>query len=212
MSKQTYYEQLGVAETASFEEIQAARTKLSQDCADDPQRLQTIEKAYDALLMDRLRLRQEGKIQVPDGVRFAENKTAAKPVSKLPRLPQWSQSGNIISGTPELWDWLAPTLTYTVLAGLAIGFPGRSGEGLQTWMAIGTGAALFFVYRKERRVLRAILFSFGGLVLGFVAGMPLAKAVLPQISLLSSSPSLAAGILVSWLTFGLLWGISCFLR
>jgi hypothetical protein len=210
MSKQSYYEQLGVTETASFEEIQAARVKLAKDFADDPQRLQAVEQAYDALLMERLRLRQEGKIQVPDGVRFAENKVPAKPPSNNPSfsLPQWSSG---FADRPQLWDWLAPTITYLVLAGLTVAAPGQGAQGLQAWMAIATGSALFFVYRKQNRVLRAIGFSFGGLIAGFLIGMPLVKAILPMINS-PFTPAMSGAIGVSWITFLILWVISCFVK
>ncbi len=204
MSDQSNYEKLGVTATASFEEIQTARVRLNAAYADDPKRLQEVEAAYDALLMERLRLRQEGKIEVPDGVRFAENKVATpKAVPAVAfSLPGW-MTGFAVA--PLLWDWLAPTIVYLALAGLAIGFPGVRGEGLQTWMAIGTGAAIFFVYRKENKVLRAILFSFGGLILGFVAGIPIAQS-------LGSIATLPNGVIVSWFTFALLWLISAFLK
>jgi Protein CHAPERONE-LIKE PROTEIN OF POR1-like len=204
MSNQSHYEKLGVTATASFEEIQTARVRLNATYADDPKRLQEVEAAYDALLMERLRLRQEGKIDVPDGVRFAENKVATpKPAPAIAfSLPGWL---NGFAVAPSLWDWLAPTIVYVVLAGLAIGFPGARGEGLQAWMAIATGATIFFGYRKENKVLRAILFSFGGLILGFVVGIPIAQSLGPIVSL----PS---GVIVSWFTFALLWLISTFLK
>jgi hypothetical protein len=209
MSNQSHYEKLGISEAASFEEIQTARTRLSEEYANEPKRLQEIEAAYDALLMERLRLRQEGKIEVPDGVRFAENKVATpKPVAAPSfNLPSWS-SGFAVK--PELWDWLAPTILYLVLAGLAIGFAG----GLQGWMLIATAACLYFVYRKENRLIRSILFGFGGLALGFIAGIPLARVVAPLLQgFMPLMPSaLLGGVVVSWFTFGLLWVISVFLK
>lgn len=204
MSSQSYYETLGVAADASFEDIQSARTKLSREYAEDAQRLQEIEKAYDALLMERLRLRQEGKIAVPDGVRFAENKVkqpkvAAKPVFSL---PTW---GNDLAASPELWDWIAPTVAYVSLIGLTLGF-GQRPESLQTWVGIGTGAALFFVYRKEKRILRAILFSFGGLMLGYMLGLGLAKLLVTQV------PGLTLPSVATWISFVILWLVSVFLK
>ena len=73
MSEQNVlYETLGLTEASSFEEVQSAKTRLSAEYKDDPQRKESIETAYDAILMERLRLRQEGKIKVPDRIRFAE--------------------------------------------------------------------------------------------------------------------------------------------
>ncbi|MBE9032892.1 CPP1-like family protein [filamentous cyanobacterium LEGE 11480] len=205
MSSQSDYETLGVGESASFEEIQSARAKLAKEHAENNQRLQEIEKAYDALLMERLRLRQEGKIEVPDGVRFAEDKPVAPPAPAKPAftLPNWD---NDFSATPELWDWLAPTVAYVALIGLTIGF-GKNPQGLQTWLGLGTGAALFFVYRKENRILRAILFSFGGLILGYTIGLAVASA------LISAFPGLPGPQVVStWVIFVILWLVSVLLK
>jgi hypothetical protein len=205
MSNPSHYEKLGISESASFEEIQKARARLNEECASDPQRLQEVEAAYDALLMERLRLRQEGKINVPDGVRFAEDKVAVTPPAKPAvsfSLPEWSTG---FAAAPELWDWLAPTITYVSLAGLAVAF--WRPQALQTWMAIATGAALVFIYRKENRLLRAILYSFGGLSLGFVAGLPIAKSLVGIVPAVITGPTI-----VSWVTFAILWIISSFLR
>jgi Protein CHAPERONE-LIKE PROTEIN OF POR1-like len=204
MSSQSDYETLGVTASASFEDIQAARTKLAKEHAADAPRLQAIEKAYDALLMERLRLRQEGKIEVPDGVRFAENKPVVKtPAKPAFALPQWNSN---FSDTPMLWDWLAPTVAYIALIGLSIGL-GRNPQNLQTFLGIGTGAAIFFVYRKQNRILWAILFGFGGLILGYTVGLAIAKLLVTQIPSLPSLP-----VVTTWITFVILWLISVFLK
>jgi Protein CHAPERONE-LIKE PROTEIN OF POR1-like len=204
MSSQSDYETLGVTASASFEDIQAARTKLAKEHAADAPRLQAIEKAYDALLMERLRLRQEGKIEVPDGVRFAENKPVVKaPTKPAFSLPQWNSN---FSDTPMLWDWLAPTVAYVALVGLSIGFA-LNLSNVQTLLGIGTGAAIFFVYRKQNRILWAILFSFVGLILGYTVGLAIAKLLVAQIPGLPSLP-----VVTTWITFVLLWLISVFLK
>jgi hypothetical protein len=204
MSSQSDYEILGVTADASFEAIQAARAKLAKEHAADAPRLQAIEKAYDALLMERLRLRQEGKIAVPDGVRFAENKPATPKIAKPAfSLPTWSTN---FSATPLLWEWLAPTIGYVGLIGLTIAF-GQNRDSLQTLTGIGTGAALFLIYRKENRILRAILFSLGGLVVGYTAGLAIAKVMVAQVPGLPGQP-----VVATWITFVILWLISVFLK
>jgi hypothetical protein len=72
MSEQSPYEKLGVSEEASFDEIQDVRNRLLQQYSGDSKRVEVIEAAYDAILMDRLRMRQEGKIKVPERIRFPE--------------------------------------------------------------------------------------------------------------------------------------------
>ncbi|WP_017804012.1 CPP1-like family protein, partial [Nodularia spumigena] len=72
MSDQNPYEKLGVSEDASFDEIQDARNRQLEQYNGDAKSLELIEVAYDAILMDRLRMRQEGKIKVPERIRFPE--------------------------------------------------------------------------------------------------------------------------------------------
>lgn len=72
MSDKNPYETLGIDENSPFDEIQATRNRLVQEHAGDRKQLEAIEAAYEAILMDRLRLRQEGKIKVPDRIRFPE--------------------------------------------------------------------------------------------------------------------------------------------
>ncbi|MEM9511364.1 MAG: CPP1-like family protein, partial [Cyanobacteria bacterium P01_E01_bin.48] len=60
---------LGIAQDASFEEIKAARDHLLQQLTQDEVQQRLVEQAYDAILMERLRLRQEGKIPIPDDIR-----------------------------------------------------------------------------------------------------------------------------------------------
>jgi hypothetical protein len=84
MSEQNPYEQLGVTEESSFEEIQEAKQRLVQQYQNDSKIVELIEAAYDSVLMDRLRMRQEGRIKVPDRIRFPERLTIpveSKPVT-----------------------------------------------------------------------------------------------------------------------------------
>ena len=93
MSEKKHYETLGLDENSSFEEIQGARDRLLKEHNGDRQRSEAVETAYDAILMDRLRLRQEGKIKVPDRIRFPERpvESAASPVSLSPKqAPDWA--------------------------------------------------------------------------------------------------------------------------
>ncbi len=53
MSDQNNYEKLGVTEDATFDEIQDARSRLLQQYSGDRKHLETIEAAYDAILMER---------------------------------------------------------------------------------------------------------------------------------------------------------------
>ena len=83
MSELNPYEQLGVSEDASFEEIQKAKQKLKTQYDSNPELIENIEVAYDAIIMQRLRLRQEGKIKVPEQIRFPEKIVEKKKIPVL---------------------------------------------------------------------------------------------------------------------------------
>ncbi|MGB5135444.1 MAG: CPP1-like family protein, partial [Prochlorococcaceae cyanobacterium] len=56
------YERLGLSPDASFDEVQAARQARLDEAGDDPIARSRVEAAYDAVLMDRLKERQQGRV------------------------------------------------------------------------------------------------------------------------------------------------------
>ncbi|MCC5899679.1 MAG: CPP1-like family protein [Phormidium sp. BM_Day4_Bin.17] len=199
MSDQSPYEQLGVTEDASFDEIQAARSRLI-GLNDDRQAVQRIEMAYDAVLMDRLRLRQEGKIKVPEGIRFPE-RVMSPPPKSLPeppstRMPEWLQGA---IDTPSQSDILLPAGVFaalSVFSAIGVGY-------VPICLALGAGASLYFLNRKEKRFGRAVLFTLVGVVAGILVGGQLATLLGSQLD---------PQIIAAWLTFFILWLTSSYLR
>ncbi|MGA0201126.1 MAG: CPP1-like family protein, partial [Prochlorotrichaceae cyanobacterium] len=131
MAEQTPYEQLGVTEDASFDEIQLARQRLMAACGGDRQEVAAIESAYDAVLMHRLRLRQAGKIKVPDRIRFAEE-TSESALSPEPSVrpvssPEWLKS---YLDQPSPNDILGSGLILGSLAGIILFIPALSSSVL----------------------------------------------------------------------------------
>ena len=119
MSEQTPYQTLGVTEDSSFDEIQAVKSQLSQKYQGDNRALEIVESAYDAILMDRLKLRQEGKIKVPDVIRFPERaieKPSSLPSLNMSNSPAWIQQ---LVDTPSRNDILLPAGVFAALAGIS---------------------------------------------------------------------------------------------
>ncbi len=207
MSSQNPYEQLGVTEASSFEEIQDARNRLFAQHEGDRKHLETIEAAYDAVLMDRLRLRQEGKIKVPDRIRFPE-KVAPPPPSPPPAPTNqgaaWLQQ---LIDTPSRADVLIPAGILTALSALVIVAP-SSPNVLQIALILGMGTSFYFLYRKERKLGRTILLGLTGLILGFLAGGLLGALLQTQLVSIGLSTEAFASVV----TFLLLWLVSSFLR
>jgi hypothetical protein len=208
MSDQNPYEKLGVTQDATFDEIQDARNRLVEQHSADRKRIEMVEAAYDAILMERLRMRQEGKIKVPEGIRFAERLSQAPPKeSSAPakQPPQWLQR---LLDKPSLTDILLPGALFLALSGFSVFYQAAGAQVLQLVLMIGVGLSLYFLNRKERKLGRAVLLTVLGLTVGLIAGGLLSSLLAQQIS----SIDLTAEQFSTVLTFIVLWLISSFLR
>ncbi len=209
MSEQNPYEKLGVSEDVSFDEIQNVRNRLLKQYSGDAKRLEMIEAAYDAILMDRLRLRQEGKIKVPERIRFPERlvQTPA-PESPAPRQqsPLWLQK---ILDRPTAAEVLLTGAWYLGLSAISMFYPTGEDQVLQLALVVGVGISIYFINRKEGRFGRAVIFTLSGLIVGLIAGGLVANWAVPLIrQFVHLTPNQFSTVV----TFVLLWLISSFLR
>ncbi|MEB3224770.1 MAG: CPP1-like family protein [Synechococcus sp.] len=206
MSEQNPYETLGLAETASFEEIQAAKQKLSAQYQGDRAVVDKLEAAYDAIIMDRLRQRQQGTLEVPDQIRFAETPkktvvSAPSPV-EMARLPQWLTD---LRDTPE-----PQTLNLALGINGAIAVAGLflAPDLTSTLLTASLVANIYLLYRKEQRFGRAALISVSSLVLGVALGSGV-NALFNSLDVTLAIATEQILLLASSITFGL---SSSFLR
>ena len=206
MSEQNPYEQLGVTEESSFEEIQEAKQRLVQQYQNDSKIVELIESAYDSVLMDRLRMRQEGRIKVPDRIRFPERLTIpveSKPVTTS-KSPNWWRSS---IDTPSAQDIGVPAVIYACLGAITLLVPDPSGSLLPLLLAFGVFVNIYFFNRKEKRFGRALLFTLAGLVLGVALGAGLASlAAKADLNIFGDRQIYAL------ITFLIFWVISSFFR
>lgn len=208
MSEQSPYDKLGVTEEATFDEIQEARTRLVKQCSDDPQLLEAVETAYDAILMERLRLRQEGKIKVPEGIRFAEN-IAPAPLKATPAPAKQSRSWlQELRDTPSSTEILLSGTLFLGLSCISVFYTAAGTQILQLLLVVGVGFSLYFINRKEQKFGRAVLLSVIGLVIGLIGGGLLGSLLQPQIA----SIQLTVEQFSTVFTFILLWIITSFMR
>ncbi|MFN7715904.1 MAG: CPP1-like family protein [Pseudanabaenaceae cyanobacterium] len=168
MSNPTPYERLGVSEDASFEEVRDARDRMFRDHEGDEAAQEKIEAAYDAILMDRLRARKEGKITVPDRIRFPERLSSALPTNTPTatnrRSINWLGwlNGLLVRDQPSLQEIGISGGIFTGLIALSGFVP----TAATTWLAVGVLASIVWIGRKENRYGRGMLLSFAGVVVG----------------------------------------------
>lgn len=192
MSEPNPYRILGISENARFEEIQEAKMHLLEQYATDEKRQQAVEMAYDTILMQRLKMRQDGKIKVPERIRYPERTVFARPAQQPPARPaqqwwkQWLTNINVSDAGISALVFVAIWALYTALS------VGTQGEPTYA-IAIALFAVIYFLFRKIRVFWRAILYSLAALVV----------AVLVSESLLQYFP--AAGALKGAVLFAILW-------
>jgi Protein CHAPERONE-LIKE PROTEIN OF POR1-like len=209
MSEQNPYAKLEVPEDASFEEIQGARDRLVECHSNDERARQEIEAAYDAVLMDRLRKRQEGKITVPEGIRFAEKlaekSSKAAAFVKTPESPAWLQQ---TLDQPNMTDVLVSAGFFTTLGTIAVlnpsPNPSKPEDSLAFLVALGVGFTMYWLNRKEQRLGRAFLLTLGTLVFGGLLAI-FALQFVPALGLPSAT-------IATLIIFVLFWLVSTFLR
>jgi uncharacterized membrane protein YfcA len=92
-----------------------------------------------------------------------------------------------------------------LLSGLLLFMP--TPQMAQTLMAVATGGAFFFFYRKGSGLGRSVLLGFGGLILGFILGALIYGVLRSQIPGI-----LPADLVVSWVLYLVLWLAATFLK
>lgn len=204
MSQNNPYELLGVSDNASFDEIQSAKKRICEENKNDAQIIEKIEAAYDEVIMERLKLRQEGKIKVPERIRFPErNKVETMTPNQAPMInsPNWLQG---LIDNPSQGDILAPTGIF-----LGLGILSLFANNLPLFMALGFIANIYFLTRKENRFGRSLLIT----IITLVVGIGLGTALIASLG--SSGVNLNPDQINqtnAFLTFLLFWITSCFLR
>ena len=99
------YQRLGVEPDAPFDAVQTARNARLKEVGADPLARSAIEAAYDAVLMDRLKERQQGKVSSAARTASQREQTAPPPsrpvLPSLPSLPQLP-AGRVTVARPTL--------------------------------------------------------------------------------------------------------------
>lgn len=186
------YQQLGVSVDASFDEVQAARQQRLNDVGDDPIARARVEAAYDTILMNRLRERQQGRVST--AARSASQREQAKPPApsagpgpSLPRLPQLPipalsrptltlPSLELASGR-ERWFPLASSGALLLLL-FALSAPPA-----ELIVSLATLVTLLNLQRRSGRFLPSLGWSFALLCLGLLLGGLLAGSLDPALPL-----------------------------
>ena len=210
------YQRLGLKPGASFEAVQEARERCIHEAGDDPQLQARIEAAYDAVLMARLRDRQDGQLSQAAAKASAREEVAPVEPSAAQALPGVGVVQRLRAKLPD------PTQSFT---GLTPQWSLAEGQGL-TVRVIGGVLGLFFLIftrgsselilslavigafissvRRGRRPLPALgwslLFLVAGLLAGVICTSLTAAASIPSIPLGADQVQALPAFLLLWIS------------
>ncbi len=168
--------------------------------------VESVETAYDSIIMERLRLRQEGKIKVPERIRFPERKVEtpkAKNTTTTNSTPNWVQD---LVDNPSQTEILIPTGLFLVLSIITVISLNNNNDASSMLIGLGFMSSLYFLNRKENRFARSLLISLMALVVGVGLGVAIAGGLRGSNVMISNNQVASA------VTFTLFWFVSCFLR
>ncbi|MFM7312653.1 MAG: CPP1-like family protein [Cyanobium sp.] len=186
------YDQLGVDLDASFEAVQGARQRRLNEVGDDPIARAGVEASYDAILMNRLRERQQGRVSTAARSASQREQVSGAPAPRadgpaLPRLPQLPAVGlprpSLALPSLELATgrerWLPLAVGGVVLV-LLLALSAPPAELLLSLMTLTT---LLNLQRRRGRFLPALGWSFALLCAGLLLGGLLASSLDPALPL-----------------------------
>jgi hypothetical protein len=196
------YTRLGLSQDATFEQVQAAKARCIAEVDGDDQARARFEAAYDAVLMARLRGRQQGQVspaaatasQREEGVGSASLTGPSFPgtsvLQKLrTNLPDPSQS--LASLTPQ-WSLVeGQGRLVRVIAGIVgLGLLLVSVASVQLVLALACIGVFLSQVRRGRRPLASLGWTLLALLVGLVVGSLFTTALSPTaLQQLSITPA-----------------------
>ena len=196
------YTRLGLSQDATFEQVQAAKARCIAEVDGDDQARARVEAAYDAVLMARLRGRQQGRVspaaatasQREEGVGSASLTGPSFPgtsvLQKLrTNLPDPSQS--LASLTPQ-WSLVeGQGRLVRVIAGIVgLGLLLVSVASVQLVLALACIGVFLSQVRRGRRPLASLGWTLLALLVGLVVGSLFTTALSPTaLQQLSITPA-----------------------
>ncbi len=185
------FARLGLSRDASFDQVQAAKVRCLSEASGDDQARAKIEAAYDAVLMARLRDRQQGQVSAAAAT-ASEREASAGSVPSLPaqapmtnvfanlrnRLPDPTQS---LSGLKPDWALVeGQGRSVRIIAGMiGVALLVISPASIQLVLALATIGVFLSQIRRGRRPLASLGWTLLVLSIGLAVGSLLNLALSP---------------------------------
>ena len=196
------YIRLGLSQDATFEQVQAAKARCIADVDGDDQARARVEAAYDAVLMARLRDRQQGQVSPAAATASQREEGVGSAALTGPSFPGTSVLQNIRTNLPDPSQSLASLAPQwslvegqgrivRIIAGIiGLGLLVVSVASVQLVLALGCIGVFLSQVRRGRRPLASLGWTLLALIVGLLVGSLLTTALSPTaLQQLSITPA-----------------------
>ncbi|KAF5734626.1 hypothetical protein HS088_TW15G00118 [Tripterygium wilfordii] len=189
------YKRLGVSPYASEEEIWGSRNFLLQQYDGHERSVESVEAAFEKLLMASFRERKKTKINLKSRLK-----------KKVEESPPWVKSLLNFVEVPPIEVIFRRLFLFAFMGGWSIMNSAEGGPAFQ--VAVSLGACIYFLNEKTKSLARAVIIGFGGLVAGWVVG----SIVGPTIPTFLIHPTWTLELLTSLVVYVFLFLACTFLK
>ncbi|KAL0890514.1 hypothetical protein Bca101_014497 [Brassica carinata] len=185
------YKRLGISPYASEEEIWASRNFLLEQYAGHERSQESIEGAFEKLLMSSFIQRKKTKINL---------KTRLK--KKVEESPPWLKALLDFVEMPPMDTIFRRLFLFAFMGGWSIMNSAEGGPAFQ--VAVSLAACIYFLNEKTKSLGRAFLIGIGALTVGWFCG----SLVIPMIPTVFINPTWTLELLTSLVAYVFLF-LSC---
>lgn len=189
------YRRLGVTRDASEEEIWGSRNFLLQQYAGHESSAESIEAAFEKILMASFLHRKKTKINLKSKLK-----------KKVEESPTWVKNLLNTVEFPPTEIILRRLFLFAFMGGWSIMNSAETGPAFQ--VAISLAACIYFLHEKTKSLGRALIIGFGGLVAGWVTG----SVLVPNIPSMLLRPTWTLELLTSLVVYFFLFLACTFLK
>eukprot|EP00262_Sarcandra_glabra_P010559 TRINITY_DN25856_c0_g1_i1.p1 TRINITY_DN25856_c0_g1~~TRINITY_DN25856_c0_g1_i1.p1 ORF type:complete len:246 (+),score=33.76 TRINITY_DN25856_c0_g1_i1:167-904(+) len=189
------YKRLGVSSYASEEEIRGARNFLLQQYAEHERSFESIEAAYEKILMASFRERKKTKINLKSRLK-----------KKVEESPPWVKRLLDFVEVPPTEVILRRMFLFAFMGTWSVMNSAEGGPAFQ--VAISLAACIYFLNDKTKSIARASILGFGALAIGWICG----SFLVPTIPSFLLRPTWTLELLTSLVSYIFLFLACTFLK
>lgn len=162
------YKLLGVSRDASEEEIQQAHNFLVDQYAGHERSKESVEAAYDKIIMESFRTRKKSKINLKSNLK-----------KKVAESPPWVQKVVNMFEAPSSQVILQRAVLFGLLGVWSVMNSAEGGPAFQ--VAVSLAACVYLLNDRLKSIGRSLILGFGGLMVGWVFGSFLIPVLPPYL-------------------------------